>query len=523
MSKRLRASKRTVVRSFFLLLLLLALTASLVYWRQLFLQPAGVQPAGLRVTPTAVVAGAEASFRVEGLAPDDHLLLRPLGGPSAGDDVPLSFSSPLNPLGHRAATVAEMRVGQYAVLRNGQETGIAITAAEPYPPRPLGFFDGAVVSLTSVNFAPKRLHAQPSRVVIALPISGASSSQAHQAPDAASFLVHSAATRCGSSASLSDAFFLESCAHPGLLLAHAAQENAPLRLALDEPSATTTAGASDTARHCRAGMLFKQRTPGLAGEGTSSLLAAQPAAAQGGRALVVRHSFSNLKLSLADVNAADADPVLRDDGSWRLTPPVDPSCRGRVAVGGRAETATATASSVAATLAKPTHAVTLHVTVGGKPTSRPLRFELLGGVAPVTVDNFVQLCAGTGRYKYAGTPIQRIIPGFMAQGGSTDGGYGMSAKDGRFPDETFALSHDAPGVLSMANAGEDTNASQFFILFNKQPHLDGKHVVFGRLARGEDDGAASMAVLREIESVGSPSGTTQHPVQIATCEVEQYM
>jgi len=164
--------------------------------------------------------------------------------------------------------------------------------------------------------------------------------------------------------------------------------------------------------------------------------------------------------------------------------------------------------------------VALHISIGGKLTRLPLRFELFGRIAPRTVDNFVQLCNGGGKYKYQGTDLQRIIPGFMAQGGSTDGGYGQSANGGRFADESFALSHDAAGVLSMANAGEDTNASQFFILFNPQPHLDGKHVVFGRIAPLDDDGASSLAVLHEIESVGSRSGATQLPVKIATCSVK---
>ena len=135
--KRVRTSKRTLVRSFFVMLVLVGLAASLAYWRRI--APAPAAAAALRVTPTAVVAGAEAKFRVEGLAPDDHLMLRPLE-PSAGDDVPLSFASPLHPLGFRDAMVAVMRAGQYAVLRNGKETGMTITAAEPYSPRPLGFF-----------------------------------------------------------------------------------------------------------------------------------------------------------------------------------------------------------------------------------------------------------------------------------------------------------------------------------------------------------------------------------------------
>ena len=106
---------------------------------------------------------------------------------------------------------------------------------------------------------------------------------------------------------------------------------------------------------------------------------------------------------------------------------------------------------------------------------------------------------------------------FMAQGGSTDGKYGQSAYGGNFPDESFALSHDAAGVLSMANAGEDTNASQFFMLFNPQPHLDGKHVVFGRL-RANGHEPPDLETLREIESAGSRSGSTQLPVKIEQCE-----
>ena len=491
------------------------------------------------------------------------------------------------PSGHNRAS--SLAVAQHAALiPSGREPkgSIGVTAAEASPPRPLGFFDGSVVSLTSVNFAPKLLHARPSRVTIdhALP---ATVLKARGLPDATSFLVRSAVGRCGSSATFADAFFLESCAYPGLLLAHSGHDDAPLRLALDEPAATTTAAASAAASHCRAGLLFEQLQPGLAGEGTVSLLAARPPSVRDGssRALAARHAWSRLKLTSANLGAPDADPTLRDDGSWKLTPPADPSCHGRVrvaapaeaadrgaaarpatagradgqgslagdgaggsaagaaaaAAGGDAAAAAAAASphganptaiadellargastsTVAAALAKPTHSVALHISIGGKPTRLPLRFELFGRIAPRTVENFVQLCNGDGKYKYQGTDLQRIIPGFMAQGGSTDGGYGQSANGGRFADESFALSHDAAGVLSMANAGEDTNASQFFILFNPQPHLDGKHVVFGRMAPLDDDGASSLAVLHEIESVGSRSGATQLPVKIATCTVK---
>merc|ERR1719253_1493928 len=91
----------------------------------------------------------------------------------------------------------------------------------------------------------------------------------------------------------------------------------------------------------------------------------------------------------------------------------------------------------------------------------------------------------------------------MAQGGSTDGGYGESARGGRFADESFALSHDGFGVLSMANAGPDTNGSQFFITFGPQPHLDGKHVVFGEVISGDSS-------LDYVEQ--QPTGNNDKPV-----------
>ena len=111
------------------------------------------------------------------------------------------------------------------------------------------------------------------------------------------------------------------------------------------------------------------------------------------------------------------------------------------------------------------------------------------------------------------------MSGFMAQGGSTDGGYGQSAFGGRFEDESFALSHDARGVLSMANAGEDTNGSQFFLLFRAQAHLDGKHVVFGRLAT--DDGGVGASTLDAIEAAGSQGGQTRAPIVITSCAVHK--
>jgi cyclophilin family peptidyl-prolyl cis-trans isomerase len=109
--------------------------------------------------------------------------------------------------------------------------------------------------------------------------------------------------------------------------------------------------------------------------------------------------------------------------------------------------------------------------------------ELFAADAPLTVENFVNL-ARAGFYD--GTTFHRVIPGFMAQGGDPDG-TGRGGPGYQFRDE-FASNrrHDGPGVLSMANAGPNTNGSQFFITFGPTPHLDGKHAVFGRVTSGMD-------------------------------------
>ena len=108
---------------------------------------------------------------------------------------------------------------------------------------------------------------------------------------------------------------------------------------------------------------------------------------------------------------------------------------------------------------------------------------------------------------YAGTPIHRVIPGFMAQGGDTwagDGSGGESIYGETFEDETFALGHDARGVLAMANAGPHTTGSQWYLTFKPCPWLDGKHVVFGKVV-----GEASFEVLSKLEAEGSRSGATR--------------
>eukprot|EP00559_Dactyliosolen_fragilissimus_P003735 CAMPEP_0184866206 /NCGR_PEP_ID=MMETSP0580-20130426/21312_1 /TAXON_ID=1118495 /ORGANISM="Dactyliosolen fragilissimus" /LENGTH=179 /DNA_ID=CAMNT_0027365751 /DNA_START=174 /DNA_END=713 /DNA_ORIENTATION=- len=164
------------------------------------------------------------------------------------------------------------------------------------------------------------------------------------------------------------------------------------------------------------------------------------------------------------------------------------------------------------TNAEITDTVFFYIAIGGEDAGR-IEMGLYGGVVPKTAENFKQLCSGKKGFGYKKSLFHRVIPGFMCQGGdftNFNGTGGKSIYGRTFDDENFDINHGGIGTLSMANAGPNTNGSQFFICTGQTPWLNGKHTVFGKVTKG-------IEIVKKIEAYGSDNGAPREKIEIVNC------